>query len=60
MRFKTPHLSVHKGKRVLVLLRNGERIISKFIEKTKNGKVILEDREIPGNEIRSLSIYRNS
>lgn len=54
---RTSHLSVQKGKRVLIILRTGERIIAKFVEK-KNARIILDIGEIQTKDIRVLSLYK--
>ena len=58
MRKKTPHSSCRRGKRVLVILRDGTEIIDKFVERT--GKfVILENHKFTVDEIRSFAIYKH-
>lgn len=52
-----PHTSCQKGKRVLVRLKNGKRIVGKFIEK-KGRYVYLENHKIESGRIKSLTIVR--
>ena len=54
---RTCHLSCNKGKRVRVLLRNGEIIIDKFVEK-KGRFVLLEGRKLRTVEIKSFVIFK--
>lgn len=54
------HMNVKQGKRVLVLMRDGNHIIAKFKEH-KGSFVEFFDREpIPTPLIRTLSIYKGS
>lgn len=55
---KTPHTAVHRGKRVKVVLANGEQFIDKFWSRTgkyvffqKRGKVIR-------GQIKSFTIWK--
>lgn len=54
---RTPHTSCKRGKRVKIITRSGERIISKFIEK-KGENIVLENGTYTVSEIRSFSIYK--
>ena len=53
----TPHTSCKRGKRVLVIIKDGRRIIKKFIERTGN-YVLLEDEKLWAGDIRAFAIYR--
>jgi hypothetical protein len=52
------HTSTHPGKRVMVHLRNGEKVIGKF--RKKEGNLIYLDGldPIPTAKVRCLSHYR--
>ena len=53
------HTSVQQGKKVMVHLKNGEKIVAKFKEK-KGEKIIFYDYETIGtNIIRTISIYKH-
>lgn len=54
---RTPHSSCKKGKKVRLILRNGNQIISKFIEK-KGDFVVLESGKYSMVHIRAFSIYK--
>lgn len=53
-----PHTSCKKGKRVIVTLKDGTRILDKFVEKKSKGIVLEEAGFINGQDIRAFSIYR--
>lgn len=53
-----PHTSTYKGKRVIIILKNGEQLIGKFMDK-KAHFVILDKFKIPIAMIKSFSIYKN-
>lgn len=52
-----PHLSVRKGKRVLIIFKDGTRLTGKFKEK-KGRFVHLEGKSVRAAEIRSMSILK--
>lgn len=54
----TPHTSCRKGKRVVVTLQDGTRIIDKFVERKGKGIVLEEKGFVRGREIRAFTIYR--
>lgn len=54
---RTPHSSCRKGKRVRIILRNGNQIIDKFKDK-KSNRIILDSGEINIADIRAFSIYK--
>lgn len=54
----TGHSSAPRGKRVIVHMRDGSKIIAKFL-KTVNHKIYLEGHEpFMSSKIRTMSIYR--
>lgn len=55
---RTGHLSVQQGKRVLVLMRDGNHILAKF--KQRKGRFIefFDHESIRSNLIRTLSLYK--
>jgi hypothetical protein len=54
---KTPHTSCPRGTRVRIVLRNGDVIIDRFVERT--GKfIVLAGHRLRGGELKSFSIYR--
>lgn len=54
---KTPHTSCARGTRVRVVLRTGEVIVAKFLERT--GKfVLLEGHRLRGGDIKNFGIKR--
>lgn len=55
---KTPHTSCFRGKRVIVTLRSGKRLLDKFIERTHNAVRLQEHGTIPTVKIRAFTIYR--
>lgn len=55
---KKPHTSCKKGKRVIVTLTNGTRILDKFVEKKSKGIILEENGFVNGQKIRAFSIYR--
>lgn len=53
------HTSAYKGKRVLVILRDGRRFVDRFVECTGGKLVVFEDAgRIPVGKLRVMSIYR--
>lgn len=55
----TGHMSVPKGKRVIVHMRQGNAVIAKFW-KNEGGKLVYfyDHEPIPKREIRTISIYK--
>lgn len=54
----TIHTHFPKGKRVLVIFKNGEKLIDKYLE-YKSGKVLLEKNgTINLRKVRSITIYK--
>lgn len=54
---KTPHTSCARGTRVRVVLRNGDVIIAKFLERT--GKfLVLEGYRLRGGDVKTFGINR--
>ena len=53
----TPHTSCAKGKRVLVILKDGRRIVDKFVER-KGNAVVLETCRLKPETIRAFALYR--
>lgn len=54
---RTPHSSCRKGKRVRLILRTGELIISKFVE-NKGHVIVLESGDYTMDQVKSFSIYK--
>lgn len=54
---RTPHSSCKRGKRVRLILRNGDVVISKFVE-NKGHTVVLEAGEYTMDKIRAFAIYK--
>lgn len=58
---KTPHTSFPKGKRVIVGLKDGTKIVDKFIRRDKSRKiVVLENQTIELKKIRFMGYYKPS
>jgi hypothetical protein len=54
----TLHTSTYKGKRILIILRDGRKLIGKFKDK-KSGMVITEEHgRIPTNQIKAMTICK--
>lgn len=54
----TLHTSTNKGKRILIILKDGRKIIDKFKDK-KSGYVITEEYgKIPTNQIKAMTICK--
>lgn len=51
------HTGAPKGKRVRVVLRNGQSFIAKFIER-KSKYVVFDDRKILTKDLVSMTIVR--
>ena len=55
---RTPHTSTYKGKRVFVILRDGQRFVDKFLDK-KAGYIVFAGRgRVPVREIRVFTINK--
>lgn len=54
-----PHTTFSKGTTVRVVLRSGEVLITKFVER-KPKYIILQDRRLSGREVKSITIYKES
>lgn len=54
----TTHTSVRRGTRVLVILKNGDHFVDKFVERIGKGIVLDAHGFIRGRELRAMTIYR--
>lgn len=54
----TIHSTFRKGKRVFVILKNGEQIIDKYVGKTSKSIILEEAGHILIKDIRATTIYR--
>lgn len=52
------HTSVKKGKRVMVMLKDGTHIVDRFEERTSKGIILVRNGLIPKKRLRAMSIYR--
>lgn len=62
MRIKrAPHTHFPRGKRVFVILRNGEKFIDRYIKKSDDDKTVrfLERGDILVKSIRSIGYYKS-
>ena len=55
---RTPHTSAKRGKKIYLTLRNGEKHVVKFVERT--GKFVVFEKlgKVRVDEIRAFSIWR--
>lgn len=54
----TLHSSTYKGKRILIILKDGRKIIDKFKDK-KSGKIITEEHgAIPTSLVKAMTICK--
>ena len=53
-----PHTRVHKGKKVLVVLRDGTRLVDRFHAYTSTTIVLYEHGAVAKADLRSMSIVR--
>lgn len=54
----TLHTSTYKGKRILIILKNGEKLIGRFKDK-KSGFVITEEHgRISTSQIKAMTICK--
>ena len=51
------HYDFPKGVKLLVILKNGNKVIDKYVE-TKHNVLILERNKIKYEKIRSTTIYK--
>ena len=59
MHRRAPHTRVHKGKKVLVLLRDGTRLVDKFQAYTSTTIVLDVYGAVAKADLRSMSIVRS-
>lgn len=53
-----PHTSFNKGKRIIIILKNGDKFIDKYLGH-KSGYIILKEKgRLKVNKIRSTGIYK--
>ena len=61
---RTGHLSVQPGKRVMVHMRDGTKVVGKFVERKSNKVTIIQDIGWPitlsTDKIRTISIYKEN
>lgn len=55
---KAPHTATRKGKRVLIITKEGQRIIDKFLEGHDSFVLLEKAGKIPTRAIRSMSDYK--
>jgi len=56
----TLHTSTYKGKRILLILKDGTKLIGKFKEK-KSGAVFTEEHgRIPTSQIKAMTICKQN
>jgi hypothetical protein len=55
----TLHTSTYKGKRILVILKDGTKIVDKFKDK-KSGYVYTDSHKIPTKSIKAMTICKAS
>lgn len=54
----TLHTSTYKGKRILIILKDGTKIVDKFKDK-KSGMIITENHgKIRTNTVKAMTIYK--
>ena len=58
MHRRAPHTRVHKGKKVLVLLRDGTRLVDRFHAYTSTTIVLSAHGVVAKADLRSMSIVR--
>ena len=58
MHRRAPHTRVPKGKKVLVLLRDGTRLVDRFHAYTSTTIVLSEHGAVAKADLRSMSIVR--
>ena len=51
------HHNFDKGKKILVITKDGQKHIGKYVD-TKSNYLILDNEEIKFEDIRSLTIYK--
>ncbi|NDC82571.1 hypothetical protein EB093_02765 [bacterium] len=56
----TLHTSTYKGKRILIILTDGTKLIGRFKDK-KSGAIFTDEHgRIPTNTIKAMTIYKPS
>ena len=58
MHRRAPHTRVHKGKKVLVVLRDGTRLVDRFQASTSTTIVLDEHGAVAKADLRFMSIVR--
>jgi hypothetical protein len=54
----TSHMGVHRGKRVLVRMRDGTKFIDWFEDRTDRHLVLRNSGKVPKVQVKSMSYYR--
>jgi len=55
----TLHSSTYKGKRILLILKDGRKVIDKFKDK-KSGAIITEEQgRFPTSQVKAMTIYKS-
>lgn len=55
---KTPHTAVYKGKRVKVILRDGEEFIDKFVDRKSRFVIFENHSKVLRGSIKSFAIIK--
>lgn len=54
---KMPHTATYKFHKVKVTLKNGTSFVDRFLERTRNKRVIFYDHECMAGDIKSFTPY---
>jgi hypothetical protein len=57
---KTPHSHYRKGKRLFIILRDGTKLVDKFVERIAKGIMLEQNGVIPMSKIRSITFNRDN
>lgn len=54
----TIHTTFRRGKKILIIMNDGEQIVDRYVEK-KSGSIVVESRgEIRLSDVRACTIYK--
>lgn len=55
----TLHTSTYKGKRILIILKDGRKLVGRFKDK-KSGAIFTEEHgRIPTDQVKAMTIYKD-
>ena len=54
---RTPHTTFYRGKRLLIVFRDGRREVDRFVDRIGRGMVLERLGVVPVSDLRSVSMF---